>query len=243
MELVIQFLMAFIVINCVLKLSFWKPWQTLVFALLCALFILFAWKYAVSQSKTQIENYLNDVSILQNIAVLITLESAVCFAFCFAALRAVFGKRTKRFLLPLQMYPSLLLFPVLFNILTQTIFALSGTDFSIIAYVLATLVFFLLPLLSWLIRLFLPETELRLEVHFLISLLVCILGLLVTVNGNVTYAAAKEPMNVEVLLLSLGGFSVTFLLGVVSDKVKWWILQRKENRKAKINGRLSSGTP
>lgn len=199
MELIIHILMLFIIINCILKLSFWKPWQAALFGVVCGAFILVVYPYAIQQSKTQIADYLQNTKILQDAAVLVTLESAVCFVFCFAALRELFGKNRKRWLQPLFWYASLLILPLLFYILTETVFTMSGTDFTTITYVLAIAVVILLPLLSWLMKYLLPEQELRLEVYFLVSVFVCILGLLTTVNGNVTYAAVEEPFSFKTL--------------------------------------------
>lgn len=228
MELIIQILMVFIIINCILKLSFRSLWQSILFGAICAVFIIWAKEYAIMQSKTQIADYLKNRAALQNAAVLVTAESAICFAFCFAALRNMFGKRVKRWLIPLYWYPSLLIFPVLFYILTQTIFSLSGTDFDTIAYAIAGITFVVIPIAAYGIRLLIPEDELRLEVHFLVSLFVCILGLLTTVNGDVTYAAVKEPVNFKALGLSLGLFVVTFVIGYVWNKIKWSIRQKKK---------------
>lgn len=222
--------MLFIVINCILKLSFWKPWQAVLFGVLCAAFVVWSCQYAILQSKTQLTDYLSNITVLQDAAVLITIESALCFAFCFAALREIFGKKVKKWVRPLYWYPSLLIFPVLFYILTQLIFSMSGTDFSTISYTLAGAALLLLPLLSIGIRYLFPEKDLRLEVHFLVSLFVCILGLLTTVNGNVTYAAAKEAINWKALGASLSLFAIAFIIGYFWNKVKWIIRQKKENQ-------------
>lgn len=228
MELIIQILMVFIIINCILKLSFRSLWQSILFGAICAVFIIWVKEYAIMQSKTQIADYLKNRTALQNAAVLVTAESAICFAFCFAALRNMFGKRVKRWLIPLYWYPSLLIFPVLFYLLTQTIFSLSGTDFDTIAYIISGITFVVIPIAAYGIRRLIPEDELRLEVHFLVSLFVCILGLLTTVNGDVTYAAVKEPVNFKALGLSLGLFIVTFVIGYVWNKIKWSIRQKKK---------------
>lgn len=228
MELIIQILMVFIIINCILKLSFRSLWQSILFGAICAVFIIWAKEYAIMQSKTQIADYLKNRTALQNTAVLVTAESAICFAFCFAALKNMFGKRVKHWLMPLYWYPSLLIFPVLFYILTQTIFSLSGTDFDTIAYIISGITFVVIPIAAYGIRRLIPEDELRLEVHFLVSLFVCILGLLTTVNGDVTYAAVKEPVNFKALGLSLGLFIITFVIGYAWNKIKWSIRQKKK---------------
>lgn len=76
-----------------------------------------------------------------------------------------------------------------------------------------------------------PEDDLRLEVHFLVSLFICILGLLTTVNGKTTYAATEEALNWKAIILSIGLFVVLFLIGFAWNKLKWPLLQRKELKK------------
>ena len=80
------------------------------------------------------------------------------------------------------------------------------------------------------------EDDLRLEVHFLVSLFICILGLLTTVNGKTTYAATEEALNWKAIILSIGLFVILFLIGFAWNKLKWPLLQRKELKKrSKIN--------
>lgn len=224
--------MLFIIINCTLKLSFWKLWQAILFSCICALFIIGTCQFAITQSKTQLLDYLSNTRILQDTAVLITIESAICLGFCFAALRNLFGKKNKPWLKPLYWYPSLLIFPTFFYLLTEIIFALPGIDFTKTSYYLAAGIFVAMPLSSYAAKQILPESELRLEVHFLISLFVAIIGLITTVNGNVVYAATQEPINLKAISLSFTLFAVTFLIGFLWNKYKWII---RHNKNSKIN--------
>jgi hypothetical protein len=228
MEYIILILILFIFINTILKLSFWKWWQSTIFGLVCAGFILLAYPYAITQSKTQLADYMNNTGIMQDMAVLITLESVIYLAFCFSAMQQLYGTKPKPWTKLLYRYSGLLIFPALFFVLTNAVFSLSGIDFSLIAYVLASGVFILIPLLSWGIKWLLPEKELRLEVQFLVSLFVAIIGLICTVNGNITYAAIDEPLNVEALLWASGIFLFFFVLGFVRNKYKW---KMKRNNK------------
>ena len=202
MELIIHILMLFIVINCSFKLSFWKLWQTVIYSLIAGLFVAGTWQYAILQSKTQIADYLQNTEALQNMAIIITLESALCFGYCVAFLRGLYGKKNLWWAELLRWYPSLLLFPVLFYYLTEAIFRLPGVDFSVTAWSLAGIVVIAIPLLSRLMKYLVPEDDLRLEVHFLVSLFICILGLLTTVNGKTTYAATEEALNWKAIILS-----------------------------------------
>lgn len=233
MELIISILMLFIVMNCILKLSFWKLWQAALFGIVCGVFIIGTCQYAILQSKTQIADYLHHPAAMQDMAVIITIESVICFAYCIAVLRGWFGQQEKAGVKPLKWYPSLLLFPVLFYLQTELIFTFPGVDFSTLSFGFAAVTVLIIPLLSYFFRYLLPEKGLRLEVHFLVSLFVAILGLLTTVNGNVTYQAVEAPTNWEALGVSFGFFVGLFLIGAVWNKYKWVIRQKKEQYKNK----------
>lgn len=228
--------MLFIGMNCVLKVSFWKWWQAGLFGVVCSVFVALTYPYAILQSKTQIADYLRNTVALQDMAVVITIESVICFAYCVAVLRGWFGQREKWWVKPLKWYPSLLIFPVLFYLQTELVFTFSGVSFTVLSYGFAVAVVVLLPLLCAFFRYLLPEKDLRLEVHFLVSLFVCVIGLLTTVNGNVTYRAVKEPTNWKALAVAFGLFAVCFLVGLVWNKFKWIILQKRgERRKLSVN--------
>lgn len=228
MELVIQILILFIILNSILKLSFWKLWQAALFGIGCGVFIIFMYPYAIEQSKTQLADYLSNTKVMQNMAVLITLESSVCFAYCFLATKRIFGDKFSRWGRVLQSYVSLLIFPVLFYLLTQAIFSMPGTEFSTIGYGFSVCVAMLLPLLGHLFKKILPENDFRLEIHFLVSLFVCILGLITTVNGHVTYAAVEESMDIQMLAMALSLFVVAFAIGYSWNRIKWTIRQKRK---------------
>lgn len=229
MEYVILILILFIFINIIIKLSFWKWWQAAIFGAICGVFILLAYPYAITQSKTQLVDYLNNADIMKNIAVLITIESVIYLGFCFYEMRQLYGVNKKRRGKLLFWYSGLLIFPVLFYVLAMSIFYFSGVSFSRIAYIFAGILLVFLPLLSVFVKKFLSEKELRLEVQFLVSIFVAITGLICTVNGNVTYAVVKEPLNITALLVALGIFFLFFAIGFIWNKIKWKFKKKKIN--------------
>lgn len=229
MELVIQILMLFIVVNVILKLSFWKWWQAAFFTVACSIFVIVSCQWAILQSQTQLADYLSNQEVMQNMAVIITLESLFYVAFSFNAMKTIqTRKRKKRYANVLHWYPGLLLFPVLFYLLTQAIYAFPGTDFTSISNIFAVAVFVGIPAASYIIKYVCPETELRLEVHFGVSLFVCIIGLITTVNGQVTYTAMEESTDWRAIIFASILFLSTFFIGLFWDKIKWII-------KSKIN--------
>ncbi len=231
MEQIIFILMAFIVVNSSFKLSFWKWWQVGLFSLIAAVSVVAMCPYAILQSKTQIADYLQNTEALQDMAILVTMESAICFGFCVTYLRGLYGKKNPWWAYLLWWYPGLLLFPVLFYVLTELIFLMTGVSFSVTAYVLAGVVLVALPLFSKLVAWLVPELDLRIEVHFLISLFICILGLLSTENGRTVYTPVDEPVNWDAVLLSLALFAVCFAIGFVWNNIKFSLLQRLKTKK------------
>lgn len=231
MEQIILILMLFIAINCAFKLSLWKWWQAGIYSLIVAAFTLLACPYAILQSKTQIADYLQNTEALQNMAVIITLESALCFGFCVTYLRGLYGKKNPWWAELLWWYPSLLLFPVVFCCLTEAIFTFVGMSFTTIACIVATSVLVLIPALAWAVKYFVPEKDLRLEIHFLVSLFVCILGLLTTVNGKTVYAAVDEPVNWNAVILALSLFAGLFIVGYVWSRIKYPLIQKRNKKK------------
>ncbi len=226
-------LMLFVVINSSFKLSFWKWWQVGIFSLVAAGFTASMYPFAIMQSKTQIADYLQNTEALQNMAILVTLESALCFGFCMVYLGGLYGRKNLWWAKLLWWYPSLLIFPVLFYCLTELIFSLPGVPFTVTAYCLAGAVLVLLPALSWLMKYLVPEPEFRLEIHFLISLFVCILGLLSTVNGRTVYAAVNNPLNVKALIVAIVLFVILFMIGYIWNMLKFPLLQKLKHKKMK----------
>ena len=235
MEQVLFILMLFIVINNAVKLSFWKWWQVGLFSLIAAASVVVMYPYAILQSKTQIADYLQNTVALQNMAILVTAESAVCFGFSVAYLRGVYGKKNPWWRQLLWWYPGLLLFPVLFFVLTEFIFLLTGVSFTTTAYVVAVAVLVLLPLLAKVMAWLVPENDSRIELHFLVSLFIFILGLLSTVNGQTVYAPQDEPINWNAVLLSLALFAVFFIIGFGWNRIKFPLIQRLRKNRMRIN--------
>lgn len=243
MEFIISILILFILINSILKVSFWKLWQVMLFGLAGGIFIVLTYPYAIRQSRTQLADYLQNTTALKNMAVIITMESTICFAYCVAVLKGWFGQQEKWWVKPLKWYPGLLVFPVLFYLQTELIFHLSGISFPVIAYGFAIAFVFLLPLCCILFRYLLPEKELRLEVHFLVSLFVAFIGLLTTVNGNVTYQAARTSVDWKALSLAFCLFLLFFIIGMVWNSYKWSILQKRSQRKHKRAHKTIDSSP
>ena len=150
-------LVLLIVLQTSLRLSLWnRRWLRWAFALAVGAAVFLSVDFAAGLSKPQVEAWLSDTTVLQNVAVVCLIDALLC---------------------RLRWYPGLLVVPAAVFVLAQWLFQAVGTDFHVTAAVFA-IVFMLSPVLlaaaaSWL----LPRRADRAALHLLLTILVCLLAL------------------------------------------------------------------
>lgn len=225
METVVIIIMAAVSFSFILKLTFHRSLGAFVLALIAAASVILTYDEAASQSKTQIADWLQNPELMLDTSVWLTID--VAFQLCFCSLYALkmCGKlslKEKTALLVCQWFPGLLIFPVLFAFLTQLIFSMPGSDFAVIGWSLAGAIFIMLPLLALLFKWLLPEGEIRLELLFMINLLIAALGIVATVNGRTaavgTNSVGWDALTAVFCLLLLGCVAGYFLNRLITDK-------------------------
>lgn len=228
MDHLLQILMVSILAGTLLKLSFMKLWQVCLAGVAWGAFVVATCRPAVSQSKTALTALMESAHTMQDMAVLVTVESALFFAFALSELRTLSGPRApsdeprRAWWRPVvRHYPGLLALPVLFYLQTQLIFARPGGDFAAMSWWLAVGVAVAVPTASYVVRRLYPEKEARLEAHLVVSIFVCALGLAGTVNGHVAYSAAPTSTDPRAVALAAALFAVLFAAGIVVNKIKW----------------------
>lgn len=222
METVVLVMMILVCFNYALKQTNRKIYSVLFSAAVCALFVGLMWPYAIEQSKSQISDWLADSTLMLDVAVILSLEVVIQMAFCILAAHIQTSGKVKPITIwiyrVLRWFPGVLIFPVLFSILVSAIFALPGVSFSLVAWILAAIVFVSIPLGSWILRWLLPEKEIRLELLFLANALIAILGVIATVNGQTAVAGISE-----VDWSALGGIVVLLIVGLVAGIIAYKI--------------------
>ena len=228
METVILVLMLVVIFMTWLKLTFLKMWQIIVVAVICSLFIGFSWPYAIQQSRNEISEWLGNQRLMLDTSVLLTIEVFWQMAYCMLSGKLLYGetisRRTIWIYRILRFFPGLLIFPVLFYLQIQVMYQISGVDFAIVSWSLALIVFVAVIGGSYLLKWFLPQKSLRLEVLFLSSSLVLILGIVTTVNGTTSFKGA-EPIEWNALL----AFCVLTFVCAVIGYFKFQIRKSKWN--------------
>lgn len=228
METVVKLAMVLVSLSFVLKLTGYKLRQLLLMALLCALFVGFSWQFAAEQSKTAIASWLSDRELMQDIAVLMTLDVALQMAYCLMAVNLMnSGPLKRRTILVyklLRLFPGIMVFLVLFSLLVSCVFAFPGVSFPLISWCMAAAVLVLLPLAVLGVRKLLPEKEIRLELLFLSNALTAALGVIATVNGTTASESVDSvdyPATIAVIGIVLLGAALGFLLYRLKAGRKW----------------------
>ena len=215
METVVLIIMLMVSFNFALKLTYHKAAGMIATCMLAALFAGLAWPLAVSQSKTQIADWLNAPDLMLDTSVILTVDVFFQVTFCVMMAKKIAGEKLSKAQGAIYTvafwFPGLLIFPVLFALLVEIIFAFPGNDFSTLAWATAAFVLVAAPLLSYLIRFLLPERDLRLELMFVVNAITAILGIIATVNGR---TAVKGTNNVE--WDALAGFLLIMAAGAVA---------------------------
>ena len=229
MEILVFILMMLVVLNCAMKTSLWTLGPRLAFALLLGAFAYWSIDYAVMQSKTQIDNWLHREDVLQDMAIIVTLESAIGVMYCFSCFTDDVKRPRRRFIrLLLHAYPSLLVFPVVFYGLTKLLFLQAGMDFSTTSLIYAIAVMAVSLLCAALARWLLPPKDLRIEAHLWLTVMVCVLSLLLTQNGEIIYRSNVRAVDWTSVALTMAAAAIVMGVGFIGSKLKW---KSKNNKK------------
>lgn len=226
MEIVIIIIMLLVGFSFLLKLTYLPAWGRLLVCLICALAVGLSWNLATGQSKTQIAAWLQDPELMLDMAVLLTIDVFIQLTFCIISGKQLFGERLskseKTIRIVMLWIPGILIFPTLFALLVEVIFSFPGMDFSVIAWSLAAAIFSIGASVPCLLRLIIPEKDLRLELIFMINALIALLGVIATVNGRTAVAGVSS-----VDWPTLAGVSAVLIVGTTCG---FLIFKRKQNK-------------
>lgn len=218
MEIIIGIIMLMAGFSVMMKLTYLPFWGRIVVCLVFALFVGFSWNFAANQSKTQISAWIHNPELMLDIAVILTIDVFLQISFCITSSGLIFGEQLtwSRSIIHsiCQWIPGILIFPVLLALLVGVTFSFPGVDFSFIAWSLALVIFIIGISLPYLIKMILPEKDLRLELIFMVNAMIALLGVVSTVNGRTAVAGANSvelKTLVSVLLLFAVGITIGYI--------------------------------
>lgn len=213
METVVTIILLLVAFSFVLKLTFQSAAGVMVTAVLAALVVGLSQDWAVSQSKTQIHDWLSQPDLMLDTAVLLTVDVGLQLAFCVVGAKRLAGATLTgawRWIWNgLLWIPGILIFPVLFVMLVSLVFSLPGVDFELVSWTAAAAVLVGCPALVCITGRVMDEAETRLELIFLLNSLIAFLGIVATVNGRTAAVGVSE-----IDWLALGGVLALLAAGL-----------------------------
>ncbi len=226
MELVVIIIMLMVGFSLLLKLTYLPIWGRLLICALLACFVGASWTFAVNQSKTQIASWIQNPELMLDMAVLLTIDAFLQITFCVTSAERIVGEKMSKsgkITRGITLWiPGILIFPVLLAVLVEVIFSFPGIDFKAIAWSLAGATLLIGVAMPWLIKWVLPENDLRLELIFMVNAMICLLGVIATVNGRTAVAGVNS-----VDCFTLGAVLVLFIIGAALGYI---LFKRKQNK-------------
>ncbi len=231
MEILLVIIMILTVVSALLKLTYLPACGRPFVGVICAISVWMSRELAAGQSKTQIDNRLQNPKMMLDVSVLLTIDVALQIAFCILSAKVISHEKLSMVenisrLLTLWM-PGILIFPVLFALLVEVIFSFPGMDFATTAWGLALFVLFAFIGLPYLFKFIIPETDIRLELLFILNAMIALLGILATVNGR-TAVEGTDSIEWAPLITVATVLSVGIIAGFL-------IFKRNNNKKIKIS--------
>lgn len=198
METAVLVLMIAVCLSFVLKQTFSRCREMIAVAVVCALFMVLTWPYAIQQSRVQIALWLTSPGLMRDTAVVLCVDVALSIWFCILAVRISTAQETVRrrtvwTYRVLRLIPGLMIFPVLFSMLVYAVFSFPGYDFTTVAWCMGVVTGIAIPVCVTAVRWLLPEREIRLELLFLTDILIAMIGIVVTVNGTTAVESTGSP--------------------------------------------------
>lgn len=187
--------LSILILGCLstfIKLSFAKPWGVGAWTAAAAVATGLAGRWAATQSKTQIADFLSNPVMMADVAVLLTVEVSIMVAFCLQRVQTAADppnhhpfqgmKQIARILV--ESYPGSLLFIAMFCLLSALMFRMTGVSFTRISWTVGAALAALVPTAVWGVRKLFPQQEQRLELLFILNIAIAVLSVVATVNGR-----------------------------------------------------------
>ena len=94
-------------------------------------------------------------------------------------------------------------------------------DFSTTSLIYAFAVIAVSLLCAALARWLLPPKDLRIEAHLWLTVMVCVLSLLLTQNGEIVYRSNVSAVDWTSVALILAAAAIVVAVGFMANKLKW----------------------
>jgi hypothetical protein len=197
-----------------------KRWHKLVFALLCSAFVWLTYSIAIETNKINLENMLFQQDRMMDMTLFFVVDLLLSIGFCWVVFARWNNQKIKKSAMILAYIPSLLVFPVIFYLQINLSFLFVGISFLLQTAIYSVFIFVLIFGGAWLIGKLLPETELRLELIIILSVLLFALIICCTIfHPSARIFSQSTPVNFKELFFSFLTILSIFIIGVFVPRI------------------------
>lgn len=226
-----------LVVVFLLRHSFNNIWGNLIVASLSAISMIAVQPVLLDTSKADISAMLSNHEALTGISLLISLEMALLVFWCFLG----FAKSQSRLAKILKWHPCLFILPIIWYVQAQAIFFFPGIEFRLIAFISAAFALIILTAGPYMLRLLIPESDIRKELLFIISIIALLLTSIAPAQGTPLFPQTLNPewgglltlLALSAILALFGYLCNRFDLKLL-DITQKLSLMRKEKLQSKI---------
>ena len=214
MELVVRLLLVLTSLSSFFQMSHWRLLPRLIAGLLLSFISYLLYPWMIEQSRDQLNLWLGDVVMMQNLAVIQVVEALIFISIDLAMLKGYFGKPVSKYKRYASFFPGIMLFAVLLYAQMMTFYSFTKMEFDALGLYFSVgvgVIIFLFPLgIKWII----PENHLRMELRYILCFGQILGAVMITVFCQVLpYRPTDTEIEFNPLLVVFGLAILMFLIG------------------------------
>ncbi len=213
MQLVVQLLLTFVALSLLFQISHWGLWARLSATVMVSIVAYALYPWVIEQSMDQIDLWLDNPTVMQNLAVIQVAEVLFFISIDFSMIEAYFGKKISAYIIYGLYLPGIMWFVALLYLQIRTFYYFSEIDFQTLGLYFSVGIGVFILLLPVALKWIIPEEHLRMELRYLIGFGQFLGAIIITIFCQVLPYRSQQM-----------GLEVGPLLGVVSLAVIFFLL-------------------
>lgn len=225
MESILQVILILSVIKFACKATFYKSYSgVLLFAGLAGIFAYIIHPFVIKQNGDIYSVLFSDGRRVTNLAIIITLEAISGILISIGMLQNLFTPKKRNWIKLLKLSPGLLIAGAIFYIELKTFYLFPGLNFKITALITSFGLFFLITILSTIIKYLFSLESIRYELKFLLNGILLIVAIIINA-GLSSYNQSRYVADINLVKL------LVFILIVISLGTLGYFLNKIKNKK------------
>lgn len=214
MELAVQFLLVLALLSSLFQMSHWSWTVRVIAALTLALFAYLLYPWVIEQSKDQLNVWMSNPIIMQNLAVIQVIEAILFIIIDLGLTKQFFGRPAKKYYLWASFFPGIMLLAGVLYIQMICFYTFSSLDFDTLGMIFSISLGGIFLILPAIIRWVVPEDYLRMELRYILSFGQLLGGVVITVFcQGLPYSQHHLQFEFGPLLIVVGLFMTSALIG------------------------------